>query len=218
MYAASYRAASDNSPVFLAVVIRGTDIAAGGAAVLKQVLQDFEACYVVDWDSNVLNCKKVAKDAGKLQIAKGSCDGMKALLALSSDATDGSLGKPVTGITLIPFLDAFKAKFPTVPVVVTGHSLGGTQTTAIAQYLSDNWAKGTTVITAHPIAPATAGTALWAARYSTTFKGKSQSYINSLDLVPMGFGQVKNVSTLWGDYGGAAAPFYIKGGVVCLLG
>jgi hypothetical protein len=134
---------------------------------------------------------------------------------------------------LIAFLDSFKAKYPDVPLVVTGHSLGGTQTTAIAMYLSDFWAKNSTVISAQPIAPATAATDLWADRYSRTFAGKSQSYINvrlddrldneiifyssnslsihqTLDLVPMGFESVKSTTTLWGSYGGPEAPLYIR--------
>ncbi|KAI9009251.1 hypothetical protein DFJ74DRAFT_687486 [Hyaloraphidium curvatum] len=212
IYAVSYKTSS-GSPVFLSVVIRGTDISAGAFGLLKQIFQDFDACQVVDYTPSVLDCKVTKRDSSKSQIAKGTCSGLKQLLGLS-----GTINATGSASTLIPFLDSYRTANADVPVVVTGHSLGGTQTTAMARYLVDFWAANRTSVSSFPIAPATAGTEVWTAEYNRLFSNKGLSYINSLDIVPMGFDQVANTTTLWGAYGGPKAPIYLDGMVKYLSG
>ncbi|KAI9012244.1 hypothetical protein DFJ74DRAFT_683120 [Hyaloraphidium curvatum] len=234
VYAVSYRLNTNTTnvpfsanssafpPVFLAFAIRGTDTLTNGTALVLQLLEDFQPFTTVDWSSNIasrgplaIRCplpigggnnsnSNVSAPFPSPAVAWGSCIGLKSLMALTS--RPASLGGGPANA--LGFLNAFVARWgSSVPVLVTGHSLGGTQTTMLAMYLQARVTGGTAVkVGAFPIAPATAGNKPFASLFTSTLGARSQLYMNTLDFVPHGYQFVLPTLGLWFLYGGPATP------------
>jgi hypothetical protein len=88
---------------------------------------------------------------------------------------------------------------PKMPIVVTGHSLGGCQVTVMAPYLAKNLPHGTVVVP-NPFAPPTAGNTVFAqTQFDLAFPG-ANVWWNSLDLVPQAYASVAEIDSLWNGY------------------
>ncbi len=212
MFALSYRdtGAEDDPPVFAAVCIRGTDTASSYAGDITQIIEDLDAVLKVKWtdavDGTCPGGEGLLDDAAR--IAQGSCIGLKDLLA----ATDGKTGQGVEG-----WLEGFLRRHPDTPVVVTGHSLGGCQTTVMALYLQQKLAQAK--ICPNPFAPPTAGNRKFAELYNAAFASEDRAtgnlWWNDMDLVPQAYTQglgpdsipsLRHIPNLWGRYGGPDCP------------
>lgn len=186
MYVASYRLGDvTGPPVFVAVAIRGTDIAAiGKGALLEQLREDLRDGTQVAWPyANPHNPDNAAA------ISQGTMLGLNVLQALP-----GSLTQP-SSQNVAAFLTGYLARYPEVPVVVTGHSLGGCQTTVMAAWLASQLPAGTAIVP-HSFAAPTAGNAAFIAMYQATFPYCPRWY-NPIDLVPMAYDNVQGIYALW---------------------
>lgn len=192
-------------PYFFAVAIRGTDISTGRLALLQQVLQDFDA--VTKVPLTVALADPLVPKPGKLLpplkllagVSTGTASGFTRMAALQSSYVDPSTNKAATGpiaAALLAYLTYYKG----VPLVVTGHSLGGCQTQIMATYLawqlSDTATAKAQAIYPNAIAPSTAGDAGFASYYDSLFP-YGHFWFNQLDLVPCGFANLATIFTLW---------------------
>jgi pimeloyl-ACP methyl ester carboxylesterase len=197
MYAVSYRDGNGN-PLFLAIGIRGTDTHEKYQSedLLEQLFEDLEIGSLVSWDQVAIpptplaNVSLIPSSTSPMPaaIAKGTYRGLVCLLTMESALP----GQAPT--TLPAFLKRFARTYPDAPIVVTGHSLGGCQTTVLA-LLSAQYLSGATVIS-HPFAPPSAGTAAWNALYQAQFAPSGNVYgqiwWNVADVVPNVFQTTAN--------------------------
>lgn len=181
---------------------------------MLQLLEDFQPFTTVDWNSNIaskgaaaITCPlklNTSSYSTRPAVAWGSCVGLKVLMTLTAKPTTVGSSR----VNAVNFLNAFLTRWSTkVPVIVTGHSLGGTQTTAVSLYLASRNSKAS--IGAFPFAPSTAGNAAFAALWNTTLGSRSQLYMNTLDLVPHGYQYIPATLGLWFLYGGPLPPDYL---------
>lgn len=174
MYAAEF--SISGFPVFSAVAIRGTDTEASPAGLLKQIIEDLDAEHqVVFPENNTVGSK----------IAHGTKVGLDVLTGF----------KDKTGRTVDQYLNDFVHNNPRTPVVVTGHSLGGCQTTVLALHLSGKLPAGTVVVPNSFAAP-TAGNPAFINLYERTFH-LCPRWFNPIDLVPMAFADLGGIKKLW---------------------
>lgn len=183
MYGAEFLDSVSGLPVFSAVVIRGTDTQARPSGVVKQLVEDLDA-------SN-----QVAFPAGNpvgAKIAQGTQVGLNVLAGF----------KDSSGRTVEQYLNDFVTRNPDAPVVVTGHSLGGCQTTVMALDLSDKLTAAGLVpeIVPNSFAAPTAGNAAFIQLYEKTFPFAPR-WFNPLDLVPMAFAGLSGIKQLWTQCG-----------------
>lgn len=175
LYVASYRDQASNLPIFAAVVLRGTDIHTGLFGILTQLKEDLGGGKQVAWPS------------GDTLIAQGTYDGMNEMLSLQASS------QSLTG-----FLGTFLPQYPGMPLVVTGHSLGGCLTSAVALNLSaQQVCSGVTIVPVTFAAP-TAGNQAYVNLYTKTFPSCVRWY-NTWDLVPMAFVDMDNMYNVWGN-------------------
>lgn len=168
-------------PVFVVVVLRGTDLSLALPADLAQLKDDLEVWKQVKWSDPSVACPIVG---GEACVAQGTSIALGKLMA----ATAG-FGSP----TLFEFLyDLETNKCPGTPIVVTGHSLGGCLTTVVGPYLAEQFAnKGVAVdILANPLAPPSAGNKafglnVYAASLSQKYASGSALWFNKND--PAGY-------------------------------
>ena len=191
MYAAELLDTQENPPVpvFSAVVIRGTDTQAKPSGVLAQIIED------------LLADRQVA-------FPEGNTDGAK--IALGSSIGLGVLNAfadPVSGQSVEAYLQNFVAHNPGAPIVVTGHSLGGCQTTVMATYLSTKLPAGTKIVPNTFAAP-TAGNSAFIQLYEKNFPF-SPRWFNNIDLVPKAFANLGDIRGLWAVCG-RPAPLLVK--------
>ncbi|HEX6038768.1 lipase family protein [Longimicrobium sp.] len=156
-----------------AVAIRGT-VPTPGPAQLLNVYQDLHVAQAVEWTHG---------DAPGAVIARGTADGLRALLSCASG-----------GAKLEAFLERATADAPDAAVVVTGHSLGGCLATVLAPYLRHRLPH----VHVAPVtfAAPTAGNAAFAAHFDALFPGAPR-YHNRLDLVPMAWAGLDGVGGLF---------------------
>lgn len=173
MYAAEFVDIPSDTPVFTAVVIRGTDLEAVPAGVVKQLIEDLNAEVQVPFPAGDPNSK----------IAQGTMKGFQTL----SGFTDN--GQTVQG-----YVGSFVRNNPGAPVVATGHSLGGCQTTVMALDLALR--NPNTVIVPNTFAAPTAGNAAFIQLYEQKCQF-SPRWFNTLDLVPMAFAGLDGIKQLW---------------------
>jgi hypothetical protein len=176
MYAAEFSDTVTGFPVFTAVSIRGTDTKAKPAGILKQIIEDLDAEHQVVFPANNTVGSKIAQGT---QIGLGVLTGFK----------------DNTGRTVLEYLNEFVAANPRTPVVVTGHSLGGCQTTVMALHLSGNLPAGTPIVPNSFAAP-TAGNSAFIQLYERTFQ-LCPRWFNPMDLVPMAFADLGGIKQLW---------------------
>ncbi len=184
---------SNDAPQFLAVVLRGTDTATDGPALFKQICEDLRCDSQLDWDATVTALSAnhdlpaaVKQPYANPAIAMGTAKGLQKILSL----------KDSSHTNVASFVQDFVIKYPGVPVVVTGHSLGGCQTIVLAQYLSQTLT-GSPILVSQPWAPPTPGNQAFATLYDTTFGARSFVWWNTLDVVPNAFWNMSDIPTLW---------------------
>ena len=176
MYAAEFLDQASGLPIFTAVAIRGTDTQAEPSGVLKQILEDLDAeDQVVFPDNNNFGSR----------IAQGTSIGLGILTSF----------KDKTSRTVEQYVNNFVAANPRTPIVVTGHSLGGCQTTVVASYLSAKVPAGTSIVPNSFAAP-TAGNSAFIQFYERTFPFCPR-WFNPFDLVPMAFANLDGIKQLW---------------------
>lgn len=185
MYAAEFLDLGRGLPVFSAVVIRGTDTQAKPSGILQQLVEDASAEKQVVFPDNNLAGAKIA-------------DGTKLGFNVLNSFIDSS------NRTVEQYLSEFLRKDPAAPVVVTGHSLGGCQTTVMALYLSTRLPGGTKIVPNSFAAP-TAGNSAFIQLYEQTFPF-SPRWFNGLDLVPMAFAGLGGIKQLWNECNRPAPP------------
>jgi len=176
MYAAELVDSQSEEPVFSAVVIRGTDTQAKPSGILKQLVEDLGAETQIVFPDNNTSGSRIA-------------EGTKIGLTVLNTFTDSS------NRTVEQYLIDFLSRNPGAPVVVTGHSLGGCQSTVMALYLSGRVPAGTKIIPNSFAAP-TAGNAEFIRLYELTFPFAPR-WFNNLDLVPMAFAELSGIKQLW---------------------
>jgi len=160
-----------------AVAIRGT-VPTPGPAQLLNIYQDLHVAQAVPWPH---------PDAPDARIARGTWDGLRALLSRASN-----------GVKLDAFLEHAAVAFPGASVVVTGHSLGGCLASVLALHLRHRL-PGVAVAPVTFAAP-TAGNAAFAAFFDALFPGAPR-YYNRLDVVPMAWAGLDGVADLFPDPG-----------------
>jgi triacylglycerol lipase len=186
MYAAEF--SISGFPVFSAVAIRGTDTQAKPAGLLKQIVEDLDAEHQVMFpDNNTVGSK----------IAHGTKVGLDVLTGF----------KDKTGRTVEQYVSDFVHSNPRTPIVVTGHSLGGCQTTVLALHLSGKLPAGT-VIVPNSFAAPTAVNPAFINLYERTFH-LCPRWFNPMDLVPMAFAGLGDIKKLWNQCN-RPAPDVIK--------
>lgn len=191
MYAAEFLDVGSALPVFSAIVIRGTDTRAKPSGILKQLMEDLDAETQVVFPDNDSNGAKIAR-------------GTKIGLTTLNGFTDSSHR------TAAQYLNDFLKDNPAAPVVVTGHSLGGCQTTLIALDLSTKVPTGTKIVPNSFAAP-TAGNGAFISLYERAFPC-SPRWFNNFDLVPMAFAGLDGIKQLWNQCN-RTAPTLLKAAV-----
>ena len=175
VYFATYRDQASNLPIFGAVVLRGTDIHTGLLGILSQLKEDLGGGTQQAWPS------------GGAMIAAGTYSGMQEMMSLTANNQ-----------TLTDFLGTFLPDNPGMPIVVTGHSLGGCLTSAVALNLaSQSVCSGFTIVPVTFAAP-TAGNDAYVTLYTNTFP-ICVRWFNTWDLVPMAFNAIDEMYNAWGQ-------------------
>src|SRR5579864_4562798 len=175
MYAAEFVDIPSNTPVFTAVIIRGTDTQAKPSGVIKQIIEDLDAAHQValPFPNNDPNAR----------IAQGTSIGF------------GTLKKFVdSGKSVEQYLNDFLQQNPAAPVVVAGHSLGGCLTTIMGLNLAFKFPKAT--IVPNTFAGPTAGNPAFIQLYEQKCAFDPR-WVNPLDLVPKAFANLDDIRGLW---------------------
>lgn len=204
MYAATYRepaqGAAVGAPVFTAVVIRGTDTSDPGYGLIEQLIEDLDG-------EKTIPMQMPNTQAPALSIAKGTSDGLAVLLGLRPHKLFGQVGEG----SILDHVHGMYQADNDVPVVVTGHSLGGCQTTVMATYLYYYLAgllgKPVVNVVPNPFAAPTAGLADFAQNFDRIFPAATLWW-NTLDVVSNAFQQklptpaeplsLQYIANLWG--------------------
>lgn len=179
MYGAEFLDSVSGLPVFAAVVIRGTDTQARPSGIIKQLIEDLDVETQVTFPAgNQVGSK----------IAQGTQSGLDTLTKFTDS----------TNRTIEQYVSDFATQNPGAPVVVTGHSLGGCQTTVMAVYLANQLNLPAGIIVPNSFAAPTAGNAAFIQLYEQTFPFCPR-WFNTLDLVPMAFAGLDDIKKLWKD-------------------
>lgn len=196
-------------PQFAVVVLRGTDVGTDDLGKFKQICEDLRCDRQLDWAATVSalsNCTDlpaaVDQPYSNPAIALGTAQGLQKILSMQ--ASDRS--------TLATWVQNFVNNNPGVPVVITGHSLGGCQTIVLAQYLAQTLT-GSPVLVSQPWAPPTPGNQAFADLYDTAFGTRSFVWWNTLDIVPNAFQNMTGIPALWTDISMNAAENLIFTGI-----
>lgn len=197
LFAASYRDPSTDLPIFSAVVIRGTDISAGFLGVLKQLHEDLEPGCQLVWPDGSGGCASEQQSSSSTQyIARGTFHGFQSLLALQG-LNQSTQQTQTLGDFLAAFVPAYSTSSAPLPLIVTGHSLGGCQTSPVARWIhSQSWIDSGVVVVPHSFAAPTAGNEAFANAYLQELPNARRWY-NSYDIVPMAFDQLATMDDLW---------------------
>jgi hypothetical protein len=210
MYAASYRA--NGVPLFVVISIRGTDTSETYTPVglITQLAQDLDVENMVTWQdvlaANFGTTVPASPDPGVPAIANGSCAGLSDLLNMSAALTSpftapNGATTPAGSFPIQVYVQWLTDNLPGIPIVITGHSLGGCLATVLSTYFANLFKTAT--IVPHPFAPPSAGNAAWAALYQTTFANGGQVWWNTADIVPNAF---QNIPALGRTLPSSQAP------------
>jgi lipase (class 3) len=175
MYAAEFLDSVSGLPVFSAIVIRGTDTQAEPAGILVQLIEDIDAAEEEAFPPD---------NSAGAKIAQGTKIGLGVLTGF----------KDSSGRTVEQYATDFSKQNHGAPIVVTGHSLGGCQTTVVALDLAIK-IPGATIVPNSFAAP-TAGNPAFIQLYEQTFPFCPR-WFNTLDLVPMAFAGLGDIKDLW---------------------
>ncbi len=199
MYAASYRDPASTLPIFSAVVIRGTDVGAGFLGVITQLKEDVEPGCQLLWPSEAGACADAAQSASATPyVARGTFIGFNDLISLRG-VNHATQATQTVDEFLAGFLPSYADAAAPLPLVVTGHSLGGCQTSPIALYVNGQASvqSGVTVVPNSFAAP-TAGNQAFTNLYLTTLP-HARRWFNTFDLVPMAYDQLATMRQLWSE-------------------
>lgn len=174
MYAAEFVTTS-GTPVFSAIVIRGTDTQAKPSGIITQLIEDIGATTQVPFPEGNTTGAKISI-------------GTKLGFDILDKFTD-------SGRTVQQYATAFANANPGAPIVVTGHSLGGCQTTVMAMHLS-SVVPVTSRIVPNSFAAPSAGNQAFIDLYQKTFPFCPR-WFNTFDLVPMAFAELGSIKQLW---------------------
>src|SRR5947209_5673405 len=175
IYAAEFIAV-DGTPVFSVIVVRGTDTQAQPSGIVVQLIEDIGASTQVPFP---------AGNTTGAKIALGTKIGL--------DILNGF--KDSTGRTVKQYATAFANTVAGAPIVVTGHSLGGCQTTVMAMDISSVVPASSNIVPTSFAAP-TAGNQAFINLYQQKFPF-SPRWFNTFDLVPMAFAGLDPMKQLW---------------------
>lgn len=189
-YAAALMDPASNLPIMGAIAIRGTDVEANKCpGLFEQILQDVRVKKQKPWPYTM------PKTYENVLLAAGTLNGLQnKILKLGTTFLDkkGSIANWVV---------SFAATYPGTPIVVTGHSLGGCQTTALAAYLrsKESGVPASVQICPNPFAGPTAGNTGFAAMYDDLFGATGRRWFNTFDVAPMAFNQadVASLAQFW---------------------
>lgn len=212
LFVASYRDKASKLPIFTAVSIRGTDTSAGIRGLITQIREDLAVHCQKKWGEPVgedvaaftlFGCASHDQSFSSTPyVAAGTMLGMKDLLGLTSN------GQNVTQF-LGSFLPQFASTDAPLPVIVTGHSLGGGQVSVMSLSLNSLppfQSKGA-VILPNSFASPMSGNKAFTDLYSATFPNLRRWY-NTFDLIPFVFGDLDGIANLWdkGPYAACSDP------------
>lgn len=185
-----YVVRSDEDPAHLAIVVRGTN----PTALLDWLVEDLDVVDQVAWETG-------SPPAGA-KISKSISEGLHILQTLSAAGPNGD------ETTLTGFLGEQSAAHPALRIDVTGHSLGGALSPALALWLADTearWNRGTTSadFAVYPLAGPTLGNADFAGYYDSRLGSATHRMQNPCDVVPR-FWNVETIATVADLYGSTA--------------
>lgn len=211
IFAASYRDTTSKLPIFTAVAIRGTDTSAGVRGLITQVREDLAVHCQKKWgepigdtaEFTLFGCASHDESYSSTPyVASGTLLGMRDLLGLTSK------GQNVTQF-LESFLPQYASTEAPLPVVVTGHSLGGGQVSVISLSLNalPSFQSKGAIILPNSFASPMSGNKAFTDLYERTFPNLRRWY-NTFDLIPFAFGDLDGISNLWvkGPYAACSDP------------
>ena len=188
MFAAEFMDTTQNPavPVFTSIAIRGTNLQSTPWGILKQLIEDLDAEDQVNFPTDDSTAAPFAAHAAgkRPKIASGTAIGFRTL----RDMTDES------GRTVQQYVADFLQQNQGAPVAVTGHSLGGCQTTVMALHLA--LAVPGAVIVPNSFAAPSAGNQDFIDLYQQQCPFAPR-WFNDFDLVPMAYAGLKGIRNLW---------------------
>lgn len=160
------------NPAHLAIVVRGTNF----SALLNWLVEDFDVDDQVAW---IVPKGKSAQ--GQPKISKGTSEGLHILQNKLTATSDTSSQQQ----SLLQFLTAQAKTYPSgLQIDVTGHSLGGALSPALALWLSENLGSQAK-IAVYPLAGPTAGNEDFATYYDSVLGTSTHRMWNPYDVVPL---------------------------------
>jgi hypothetical protein len=182
-FVAGYSPKGATTPQYICVTLRGTDVDVHDIwGKFEQIYEDLDAPFQspMPWAPN-----------DPSRIADGSLEALTIIQNLTSG-----------GRTLAKYLQSFFADpaHAGVKCLVTGHSLGGCLTTLVAPWMLDLLAGYKGTIQPITFAAPTAGDANFAMYYDSKFP-LARRYQNSLDVIPLGFGSLGSIDSIYDKYG-----------------
>lgn len=155
-----------------AVVVRGTNF----SAVLDWLVEDFDVVDQVAWITSKAHGKQ---PQGRPMISKATSEGLHILQELAPSSG------PYQKQTLLDFLNNQAKAFPSgLQIDVTGHSLGGALSPALALWLAEQM-ETPVQISVYPLAGPTPGNADFVAYYQSVLGSSTHRLWNPYDLVPL---------------------------------
>ena len=166
------------------------------------VVQDFEVFKMVDW--------KYGEAPADAKVSEGSAKGLESITSLTNK-----------GLTLKQFFlkEVVEKRLPeSLPIAVTGHSLGGALCYMVAAYLYAKLKKHNITRSIWPVSFAgpTSGNRVWADWLVQQFKANLGRYFNQNDVVPHGWQDLKWVQTCFPD-GGPKIPSKIEQNLIAFI-
>ena len=173
--------ALNSSKNVYAVAIRGT-VADDVTGFFTDILEDLDTLSLVPW--------LYPQTVTGAQIASGTNIALAQVIAMTD---------PVTDLGLLDYLRSVISD-SNAQVIVTGHSLGGTLTTVVAPWLTDQLPKagntGTVVINPYTFAALSAGNQAFVDYYDKLFPN-SYRLVNNLDIAPMAWTELARIQALY---------------------